>query len=183
MITNSKRLLFAIVVLLLIPVVLFVASIRIRAYHLRHADHSGILSACREAITNRGSYRNDNPHLGAYYENDVVVFEPLPDGFPQAIRALHPKSVILRKDYALINLSLPGCRICLLGFRQGATQFGTFRYIDGLWFWNGHDNTTNGKSQATRKWSNKSLQATRDGRSSSASRFTFFDPACLSSGR
>jgi hypothetical protein len=40
---------------------------------------------------------------------------------------------------------------------------------------------------------NKSLQATRDGRflrrpgyggqASSASRFTFFDPACLSSGR
>ena len=32
-------------------------------------------------------------------------------------------------------------------------------------------------------WSNKSLQVTRDGRSSSASRFTSFGPACLSSGR
>ena len=32
-------------------------------------------------------------------------------------------------------------------------------------------------------WPNKSLQATRDGRSSSASRFTSFGPACLSSGR
>jgi len=31
--------------------------------------------------------------------------------------------------------------------------------------------------------SNKSLQATRDGRSTSASRFTSFGPACLSSGR
>jgi hypothetical protein len=30
---------------------------------------------------------------------------------------------------------------------------------------------------------NKSLQATRDGALSSASRFTSFDPACLSSGR
>ena len=30
---------------------------------------------------------------------------------------------------------------------------------------------------------NKSLQATRDGGSSSASRFTVFGPACLSSGR
>ena len=30
---------------------------------------------------------------------------------------------------------------------------------------------------------NKSLQATRDGRSSSASRFTLIGPACLSSGR
>jgi hypothetical protein len=32
-------------------------------------------------------------------------------------------------------------------------------------------------------WSNKSLQATRDGALSSASRFTSFGPACLSSGR
>ena len=32
-------------------------------------------------------------------------------------------------------------------------------------------------------WPNKSLQATRDGRSSSASRFASFGPACLSSGR
>ena len=32
-------------------------------------------------------------------------------------------------------------------------------------------------------WSNKSLQATRDGGFSSASRFTAFGPACLSSGR
>jgi hypothetical protein len=30
---------------------------------------------------------------------------------------------------------------------------------------------------------NKSLQATRDGALSSASRFTVVDPACLSSGR
>ena len=33
------------------------------------------------------------------------------------------------------------------------------------------------------EWTNKSPQATRDGRSSSASRFTRFGPACLSSGR
>src|ERR1051326_943859 len=34
-----------------------------------------------------------------------------------------------------------------------------------------------------RTWSNKSLQATRDDALSSASRFTPFGPACLSSGR
>ncbi len=38
-------------------------------------------------------------------------------------------------------------------------------------------------SETMNEWSNKSLQATRDGWSSSASRFTSFDPACLSSGR
>jgi len=35
----------------------------------------------------------------------------------------------------------------------------------------------------TRLWPNKSLQATRDGGSSSASRFTLVGPACLSSRR
>ena len=35
----------------------------------------------------------------------------------------------------------------------------------------------------TSRWSNKSLQATRDGGLSSASRFTLVGPACLSSGR
>jgi hypothetical protein len=29
----------------------------------------------------------------------------------------------------------------LLGFRIGADEFGTFKYIDGLWFWNGNDST------------------------------------------
>jgi len=33
------------------------------------------------------------------------------------------------------------------------------------------------------QWSNNSLQATRDGALSSASRFTLVGPACLSSGR
>ena len=36
------------------------------------------------------------------------------------------------------------------------------------------------KEDMTKMWPNKSLQATRDGRSSSASRFTLVSPACLS---
>ena len=39
------------------------------------------------------------------------------------------------------------------------------------------------KKSEAEMMANKSLQATRDGRSSSASRFTLVGPACLSSGR
>ena len=184
--TTLKRTLFAIVVLILIPPTLFVANlvhIKMRMYHLQHADHTAILAACREAITNRSSYRNDNAQWGFVYKDDVVILPPLPDNLPIAIRELHPSDVIIHDDSVLINLSLPFCRLCLLGFKPGAKQYGTFKYVDGLWFWNGNDSTKNEASQTTVSWSNKSLQATRDGRSSSASRFTLVGPACLSSGR
>jgi hypothetical protein len=39
------------------------------------------------------------------------------------------------------------------------------------------------ESRLQNKTANKSLQATRDGALSSATRFTSFGPACLSSGR
>ena len=45
------------------------------------------------------------------------------------------------------------------------------------------DSSIMAEVEHTEKSSNKSLQATRDGRSSSASRFTSFGPACLSSER
>ena len=39
----------------------------------------------------------------------------------------------------MLIFNVPFFRMGLLGFRSGANQFGTFRYIDGLWFWNGDD--------------------------------------------
>ena len=123
-----------------------------RIYHLQHADHARILSACREAITNRSSYRNDNAQWGFVYKDDVVILPPLPDNLPVAIRELRPRDVIIRDDSVLIDLSLPFCRLCLLGFKLGAKQYGTEKYIDGLWFWNGNDSTKNGASQAMILW-------------------------------
>jgi len=40
-------------------------------------------------------------------------------------------------DYVLINLSIFGARLGLIGFNTGARQFGAVKYIDGLWLWNG----------------------------------------------
>jgi hypothetical protein len=59
----------------------------------------------------------------------------------KAIRDLHPRDVIIRPDYVMINWFIPVYRIGLLGFRSGANQFSTFEYIDGLWFWNGNRST------------------------------------------
>jgi hypothetical protein len=70
-----------------------------------------------------------------------LLLSPLPVELPAAIRELKPRDVIIRPDYAMINVSVPLSRICVLGFRPEAKQFGTFRYIDGLWFWNGNDTT------------------------------------------
>jgi hypothetical protein len=141
---NIKCLLF---ILILVPSTLFVGrmvQIQMRMNYLRHADHAQILRACREAITNRGSYKNDNPFGGSDYKNEVMIFRPLPDNLPQAIRELHPRMVTIRSNSVLINLTLPPSRMCLLAFEPDAKQYGTFRYIDGLWFWNGNDSTKNG---------------------------------------
>ncbi len=110
-------------------------------YRLRHTDQSRLLSACREAIANRSSYRNDKNRWGTLHEDDVLILSPLPVELPAAIRELKPRYVIIRPDYAMINVSVPLSRICVLGFGPDAKQFGTFQYIDGLWFWNGNDTT------------------------------------------
>ena len=56
---------------------------------------------------------------------------------------------------------LPFCSVSCLGDGGGSKDMSLLKFIQP----------------------NKSLQATRDGAFSSASRFTSFDPACLSSGR
>lgn len=129
---------------ILVPVALFATHfgwIGYRLFRLKHANHALILSACREAIENRASYRNDNARWGFVYKDDVVVLRPLPQNLPKIIRDLNPHVIIIRPDYAMLNYNVPFCRIGLLGFRSGADQFGTFQYIDGLWFWNGNDST------------------------------------------
>ena len=124
-----------------VPVALFVGYIEFRMYRLQHLDHARILSACREAIENRASYRNDKDRWPTLHQEDVLLLQPLPANVPKAIRDLHPRDVVIRPDYVMINWFIPFYRIGLLGFRSGAKQFGTFEYIDGLWFWNGNRST------------------------------------------
>jgi hypothetical protein len=134
--------------IILIPFLLLIANlvhIKIRMYHLQHLDHSRILSACREAIANRNMYHDDNekggPAMGLR-GGDVLLLSPIPNDVPEAIRELNPIHVIIYEDYVHINLCLPFFRCGLVGFRPGAKQFGTFKYIDGLWFWNGNEHST-----------------------------------------
>ena len=133
----------------LIPVALFATHfgwIEYRLFRLKHADHALLLRACREAVENRAAYRNDKDKWGTLHEDDVLLLRPIPDNVPNAILDLGPSDVIIRPDYAMLNLSLPFRRICILGFRPGAKQFGTFQYIDGLWFWDGNDSTKKPKT-------------------------------------
>ena len=148
---NLKRILLVPVILILIPPALFVANlvhIKKRMSDLQHADHARILRACQEAITNRRSYRNDNSQWPFIYKDDVVITPPLPEKLPMAIRELHPRDVIIRDDSILINLSLPFSRLGLVGFKPGAKPYGTVKYIEGLWFWNGNNNAKNDVGQA-----------------------------------
>ena len=115
--------------------------IKYRLFRLKHADHALILSACRQAIENRASYRNDKEKWGTLHEDDVLLLPPFPDNCPKVIRDLKPAHVIIRPDYTMLTFSIPFFRAGLLGFRSGAKQFGTFQYIDGLWFWNGNAST------------------------------------------
>jgi hypothetical protein len=62
-------------------------------------------------------------------------------------------------------------------------RFGNRRSRDGFVMHMGRQCGTRVRPLSALMFSNKSLQATRDGRSSSASRFTLVGPACLSSGR
>jgi hypothetical protein len=113
----------------------------VKRYQLSHSDHVRILLACREALENRNSYRNDKDKWVTAEENDVVLLRPIPENFPEAIRQLHPRYVLIKKNCVIIRFTAPFARICLLGFAPGARQYGTRRYIDGLWFWDGNDTT------------------------------------------
>lgn len=128
---------FSLVVLVLLLPTAYAA---IKRYQLDHADHLRIVSACREAIANRASYRIGNSGPLAKQE-EIHLDPPFPKDFPDAIRKLRPSRITITEDSILINFFTPFARTTILGFRRDARQHGTFRYIDGLWFWNGNDIT------------------------------------------
>jgi hypothetical protein len=150
---RSKRKWFVFTVAFLIfigPALLAVnlLHVEMRLGALRRADHVRLLSACREAIKKRSSYRNDNARWGVTYRERVVILPPLPPELPLAIRELHPNDVIIDEDRILVNLSLPLTRIGILGYAPGAPESGTSKYIDGLWFWNGTFSTNSARRDA-----------------------------------
>lgn len=163
-----KWFIIAAVFLILIGPALLAANFiltQIKLNSLRRADHSRILAACREAIEHRGSYRNDNAQWGFAYRERVVILPPLPSELPSAIREPHPKDVIIDNDRILVNLSLPLSRIGILGYKFGAPQSGTSKYIDGLWFWNGTVGTNSAGNERVSSRSNSSTERPRASRS------------------
>jgi len=124
------------------PILLLILSLvdfQSRLNKLRHADHARILAACRQTIAERSSYRNDNAKWGGelLYQDKVVILPPLPDSLPSAIRELHPKDVVIFDSSVVLNLSPPFRRVALVGYKSGAQQAGSLKYIDGLWLLTG----------------------------------------------
>jgi hypothetical protein len=122
--------------LLLLPI-----NLAVQKYRFAHLDHKRILDACRQAITDRKSYRNDKGQWGTLHEDDILLLPPMQDNVPQELRDLHPSYILIREDSVLITFNVPLVRLSILGFASGARQYGTSQYIDGLWFWNGDDST------------------------------------------
>jgi hypothetical protein len=140
-----KRGVVVMVILFLIYVVLIFVNLAIiesREERLLHSDHVRILAGCRELIANRASFGAQYLALQNDYDS-VELTPPFPANFPHAILELHAKDVLIRKDNVLINVcpNYALGRVCLLGFSPGAKQYGTIKYIDGLYYWNGNINT------------------------------------------
>ena len=87
-------------------------------------------------IDKRESYPNNNDALD---KGDILILPPLPKAIPSAIRELNPRCLIINSNYyVIIVLNPPFPRVALIGFKPGFKQFGTIKYVDGLWFWNGN---------------------------------------------
>jgi len=145
----------AVLYIVLLPFALFGLNfvlVGVKMYSLAHTDHQRLLQACRELIAKRSTYKNVSDSQGSHPE--VIVLDqtvvPFSKDIPEIVRRMNPEGIFIREDSVMLHFPEPPySRISIIGFRDGAKQFGTFKYIDGLWFWNGDDNTkTNGEPVA-----------------------------------
>ena len=121
------------------PMGLNVIWIKVRMYKLAHADHQRVLLACRQILENPDVWK---PEFNPWGHTEYIDVEPpFSRVIPEIIQNMNPGFITIDSSKVLLNFSVVGARIGVLGFREGAKQFGTFKYIDGLWFWNGKDNT------------------------------------------
>jgi len=139
--TITRVLSVSLTVIMVLPFAFFAINgirIKIRMHNLKVADHKAILASCRYVIEHRNEYRNDKNKWGTLYEDDVLILAPLPIEIPESLRKLKPHYLLIREQYIIINMRLPFCRLGLIAFLPGANEYGTFKYINGLWFWNGN---------------------------------------------
>jgi len=104
---------------------------------LLNLNHAEILSVCRNMISNRRNYRNDN-----HGRSDVILLNPhiapLEESVPYIIRETKPSYISISADQVQICYSaLP--RIYLVAFAEGTRQHGVTQLVDGLWLSDGKD--------------------------------------------
>jgi len=95
------------------------------------ANHPALLAACRELITTRQSYSNEQQVSwadGIYINGNSPQFRRA----PQIIQDLRPLHIRVNPHCVLIYVALPP-RAVVFGYAEGAEQFGTTKLIDGLW--------------------------------------------------
>ncbi len=124
-----------------LPLGLFVWYVQRDINRIYRADHQSLLVACRELIaarTNYGAYRLNLPY-DPRSTNWVELNEQFiaTNSIPSVIRKLRPKAIWIYEDSAQIFMHAP--RTSVLAFAEGVHQYGTYKLMDGLWFWNGHE--------------------------------------------
>jgi hypothetical protein len=105
---------------------------------IMQADHPELLLACRELISNRVALSPDHA------SRDILPIGPKYHGYTNMVHAtiqnLGPMFMEVHTNYVMIYVAMPP-RQAVLGFAEGAHQFGTTKLIDGLWYWTGTDAT------------------------------------------
>ncbi len=119
------------------------SRLAVRKYN--RCDHAALLAASRQMLANRMSFTNSpnfrEPHS---WEGSSISLARDPAGFgsefPAVIRELSPLYIVIREDSVIISdpPSFPAMRRGVIAFSRGTEfQYGTERYQDGLWYWNG----------------------------------------------
>jgi len=133
-----KPILIVLAALLVLPI-LSQLYVKFKIEQIRRADPARILDACREMIAKRESFKNNRDKWPSLINEDaVLLLRPIPESVPQSIQQLNPKYIIIRPDSVLVDFNIPFARAAVLAFRSGVQQYGTYQFVDGLWFWNGN---------------------------------------------
>ena len=130
-------------------------GVRLAARKYDRCDHSALLAACREMLAHRTSFTNSpnfrQPRSG---EKATISLFRDPAGYgpdiPLIIRELNPRYLLIREDSIIIAdpPSYPAMRRGVIAFAPDTgNQYGTRKYIDGLWFWNGDFQTEEMRNQ------------------------------------
>ena len=102
-------------------------------------NYPAILDACRGMISNRQIYAHSDLRIPSTLPAEVIVLRPelrpLDESVPTLIRDLNANEITIAEDHVCLWLDF---RVLVLGFADGAKQFGTEKLIDGLWYFDGY---------------------------------------------